>query len=102
MAKARERWYKAADPEKWREKGLLNEFESYHAFSGRYLKEFRMEVLRAGFKAAWSEKDLQTFVKVATKFAEEALQKDEKLLLWYKQGLFTNWCCTWYLKPPRP
>jgi len=43
---------KAQDPEEKREKALLKEFETYLAFTGRRLKEFRLEALRAGFKAA--------------------------------------------------
>jgi hypothetical protein len=92
MAKAKERWYvpdpnKAADLERRREKSLLKEFETYRTHTGRRLKEFRLEVLRAGFKAAWSQKDLQTIIKVAGKIPEVALQEDEKLLLWYDQAL---------------
>jgi hypothetical protein len=91
MAKAKERWYvpdpnKAADLERRREKSLLKEFETYRTHTGRRLKEFRLEVLRAGFKAAWSQKDLQTIIKVAGKIPEVALQEDEKLLLWYDQA----------------
>jgi 16S rRNA G966 N2-methylase RsmD len=92
VAKARDRWYvpdpnKAQDLEKKREKALLKEFEGYLAFTGRRLKEFRLEALRAGFKAAWGRKDYQTIIKVAQKIPEEALQEDEKLLLWYDQAL---------------
>ncbi|MFE8034667.1 DNA methylase [Thiohalocapsa marina] len=92
MAKAKERWYvpdpnKAADLERRREKSLLKEFETYRTYTGRRLKEFRLEVLRAGFKAAWSQKDLQTIIKVAGKIPDVALQEDEKLLLWYDQAL---------------
>lgn len=92
VAKARDRWYvpdpnKAQDLEKKREKALLKEFETYLAFTGRRLKEFRLEVLRAGFKAAWGRKDYQTIIKVAQKIPDEALQEDEKLLLWYDQAL---------------
>lgn len=92
MAKAKERWYvpdpnKAADLERRREKSLLKEFEAYRTHTGRRLKEFRLEVLRAGFKAAWSQKDLQTIIKVAGKIPDVALQEDEKLLLWYDQAL---------------
>ncbi|MFZ5462451.1 MAG: DNA methyltransferase [Pseudomonadota bacterium] len=92
IAKARDRWYvpdpnKAQDLEKKREKALLKEFETYLTFTGRKLKEFRLEVLRAGFKAAWSKKDYQTIIKVAQKIPDEALQEDEKLLLWYDQAL---------------
>lgn len=92
VAKARDRWYvpdpnKAQDLEKKREKALLKEFETYLGFTGRRLKEFRLEALRAGFKAAWGKKDYQTIIKVAQKIPDEALQEDEKLLLWYDQAL---------------
>lgn len=91
-AKAQDRWYvpdpnKASDLEKKREKALLKEFDDYVAATGRKLKEFRLEVLRAGFKAAWGRKDYSTIIKVAQKIPEEALQEDEKLLLWYDQAL---------------
>ena len=91
-AKAQDRWYvpdpnKALDLEKKREKALLKEFDLYMAATGRRLKEFRLEVLRAGFKAAWGRKDYQTIIKVAQKIPDEALQEDEKLLLWYDQAL---------------
>jgi DNA modification methylase len=92
IAKAQDRWYvpdpnKAIDLEKKREKALLKEFDDYVGATGRRLKEFRLEVLRAGFKAAWGRKDYSTIIKVAQKIPEEALQEDEKLLLWYDQAL---------------
>jgi DNA modification methylase len=92
ITKAKDRWYvpdpnKAQDLEKKREKALLKEFEQYQQHSGRKLKEFRLEVLRAGFKDAWSRKDYATIIKVAQKIPDEALQEDEKLLLWYDQAL---------------
>lgn len=92
ITKAKDRWYvpdpnKAQDLEKKREKALLKEFEKYQQHSGRKLKEFRLEVLRAGFKEAWSRKDYQTIISVAKKIPDEALQEDEKLLLWYDQAL---------------
>lgn len=92
IAKAKGRWYapdpnKAQDLEKKREKALLKEFQAYLGFTGRRLKEFRLEVLRAGFKDAWSRKDYQTIISVAKKIPDEALQEDEKLLLWYDQAL---------------
>ena len=91
-AKAQDRWYvpdpnKAQDLEKKRERALLKEFDGYMAATGRRLKEFRLEVLRAGFKTAWGNRDYQTIIKVAQKIPEEALQEDEKLLLWYDQAL---------------
>ena len=92
LAKAKDRWYvpdpnKAQDLEKKREKTLLKEFDTYLASTGRRLKEFRLEVLRAGFKTAWSQKDYQTIITVAQKIPDESLQEDEKLLLWYDQAL---------------
>lgn len=91
-AKAKDRWYvpdpsKAKDVEQKRERSLLKEFESYKSAPGRKLKEFRLEVLRAGFKTAWAAKDYKTIIGIAQKIPEEALQEDEKLLLWYDQAL---------------
>ena len=91
-AKAKDRWYvpdpsKAKDLEQKRERALLKEFESYRSAPGRRLKEFRLEALRAGFKAAWAAKDYATIIGIAQKIPEEALQEDEKLLLWYDQAL---------------
>lgn len=91
-AKAKDRWYvpdpsKAKDLEQKRERALLKEFENYKSAPGRKLKEFRLEVLRAGFKTAWGAKDYKTIIGIAQKIPEEALQEDEKLLLWYDQAL---------------
>ena len=91
-AKAKDRWYapdpsKAKDLEQKRERALLKEFEYYKSAPGRKLKEFRLEVLRAGFKAAWGGKDYKTIISIAQKIPDEALQEDEKLLLWYDQAI---------------
>ena len=91
-AKAKDRWFvpdpsKAKDLEQKRERSLLKEFESYKSTPGRRLKEFRLEVLRAGFKTAWAARDYKTIIGLAQKIPEEALQEDEKLLLWYDQAL---------------
>lgn len=91
-AKATGRWYvpdpnKARDLEMVRERTLLKEFEGYRAHTGRRLKVFRLEAMRAGFRNAWTNKDYTTIVAVAKKVPEEALQEDEKLLLWYDQAL---------------
>ncbi len=91
-AKAKDRWYvpdpnKAQDLEKKREKALLKEFETYKAFTGRKIKESRLEVLRAGFRAAWAAKDYQTIISIANKLPEETLQEDEKLLTLYDLAL---------------
>lgn len=91
-AKAKDRWYvpdpgKAQDLEHKREKILLKEFEAYRVAPGRRLKEFRLEVLRAGFRSAWAAKDFKTIISIAQKVPEEALQEDEKLLFWYDSAL---------------
>lgn len=91
-AKAKDRWYvpdpnKAQDLEKKRERTMLKEFETYKTFTGRKIKESRLEVLRAGFRAAWANKDYKTIMIVANMLPEATLQEDEKLLLWYDQAL---------------
>ena len=92
IAKATDRWYvpdpnKAQDLEKKREKALLKEFETYKSFTGRKIKESRLEVLRAGFRAAWASKDYATIISIANKLPEETLQEDEKLLTLYDLAL---------------
>ncbi len=91
-AKAKDRWFvpdptKAQDLENKREKALLKEFDSYRTAPGRRLKEFRLEVLRAGFKSSWAARDFKTIISIAQKVPEEALQEDEKLLFWYDSAL---------------
>ena len=91
-ARAQDRWYvpdpnKAQDLEKKREKALLKEFETYKAFTGRKIKESRLEVLRAGFNAAWAAKDYATILGIANKLPEETLQEDERLLTLYDMAL---------------
>jgi DNA modification methylase len=92
VAKAKDRWYvpdpnKAQDLEKKREKTLLKDFDAYKVFAGRKIKESRLEVLRAGFRAAWASKDYATIISVANKLPEETLQEDEKLLTLYDLAL---------------
>jgi hypothetical protein len=93
VAKAKDRWYvpdpnKAQDLEKKREKALLKEFDiSYRSFTGRKIKESRLEVLRAGFRAAWANKDYATIISIANKLPDETLQEDEKLLTLYDLAL---------------
>ena len=92
ILKAADRWYvpdpsKGQDLEKRRERALLKEFGVYIGTPGRKLKEFRLEALRAGFKAAWATKDYSTILRVAHKLPEEVLQEDEKLLTLYDMAL---------------
>ena len=92
MADHTDRWYvpdpnKAQDLENKREKTLLKEFETCRAFTGRKIKESRLEVLRTGFRAAWANKDYATIISVANKLPDETLQEDEKLLTLYDMAL---------------
>jgi len=85
---AENRWYvpdpnKAQELEQLRTEALLKEFAVYQAHTGRQLKEFRTEALRAGFKAAYDRRDYRTIVTVATKLPDAVLQEDEKLLMYY-------------------
>ena len=89
---AKDRWYipdpnRAADLEKLRERALLKEFDDYRQSTQRRLKVFRLEVVRAGFKKAWQERDYQTIITVACKIPENVLQEDPKLLMWYDQTI---------------
>jgi DNA modification methylase len=89
---AKDRWYvpdpnRAQDLEKLRERSLLKEFHDYRTLSGRSLKVFRIEALRAGFKHSWENKDYETIIRVAEKIPENILQEDSKLLMWYDQAI---------------
>ena len=92
MEKAKDRWYvpdpnKAQDLEKKREKALLKEFDTYKTFTGRKIKESRLEVLRAGFRAAWAAKEYAIIIAIANKLPDDTLQEDEKLLTLYDMAL---------------
>lgn len=91
-ARARNRWYipdpnRARDLDKIRERALLKEFEGYTTFTGRRLKVFRLEAIRAGFRHAWSNRDYATILKVAEKLPDTALRADDRLLTWYDQAI---------------
>jgi len=91
-AKGKDRWYvpdpgKAGDLEKLRERALMREFAEYRDSKQKRMKVFRLEAVRAGFKAAWQERDYATIIAVARKIPEKILQEDPKLLMWYDQAL---------------
>ena len=91
-AKGKDRWYvpdpnKAGDLEKLRERALLREFDEYQETKQRWLKIFRLESVRAGFKRAWQNRDYAIIITVARKIPENILQEDPKLLMWYDQAL---------------
>jgi hypothetical protein len=54
---------------------LLKEFATYQASTARRLKEFRLEVLRAGFKAAWTAKDYKGIIAIAQKISDQAFAR---------------------------
>lgn len=86
VEKARNRWYvpdpnKQQDVEARREKALLREFDVYKAHKGKKLKEIRLEVMRAGFKAAWAAKDYRIIIDVSSKVPDEVWQEDERLMM---------------------
>jgi hypothetical protein len=78
---------KAGDLERLRERALLREFEEYRQSTQKRLKVFRLEAVRAGFKRAWQDRDYETIMAVARRVAEDVLQEDPKLLMWYDQAL---------------
>jgi transcription elongation factor Elf1 len=87
LAIANGRWFipnpeNAAQLIEKRNRALLKEFDGYKKFTGKKLKEFRLEVVRAGFFKAYQEKDYKTIVNFAGKLPESAVQDDEKLLRW--------------------
>jgi DNA modification methylase len=86
VEKARNRWFvpdpnKQHDVEARREKALLREFDNYKAHMGKKMKEIRLEVMRAGFKAAWASKDYRTIIDVSAKVPDEVWQEDERLMM---------------------
>ncbi len=90
--KARDRWYvpdpnKQADIEKLRSLALLKEFQEYETTKQRRLKVFRTEAVRAGFKAAWQDRDYTTIVEVAEKLPPKVLQEDATMLMYYDNAL---------------
>ncbi len=91
VAKARDRWYvsdssKAGDLDKLREKALLKEFEEHKA-AKKKLKVLRLEAVCSGFKKSWQEHDYAVIVAVTDKIANNVLEEDPKLLMWYDQAL---------------
>lgn len=81
------RWYvpdpnKASDLEKLRQKALLREFGQYAEGRGR-LRQFRTEAIRAGFAAAYQERDYETIIQVSDRLPKRVLQEDLNLLMYY-------------------
>ena len=86
IAAARDRCYvpdpnKAIDLEKLRTKALLKEFETYTQGRGK-VKVFRTEAVRAGFAAAWRDRDYAIITRVSERLPEAVLQEDPDLLMY--------------------
>lgn len=91
-AKAKDRWFvpdpnKLQDLEAKREKQLLREFDELLASREKRIKQPRHEVIRAGFKRAWGQKDYATIKAIAAKIPDEVIQEDQQLLMWYDMAL---------------
>ncbi|MED3643831.1 hypothetical protein P5F75_10570 [Caldifermentibacillus hisashii] len=50
------------------------------------LRTFRTEAIRAGFKRAYKEKDLEIIVKVGDWIPEKVVQEDDKLFMFYENA----------------
>jgi hypothetical protein len=88
ISKAKERWYvpnpeKASEREKIRASELLREFEIYRQSKQKKIKEFRIEAIRAGFKAAWRDREYQTIIDIAHKLPNDVVEEDEELSMYH-------------------
>ncbi len=75
-----------ADLEKLRTNRLLKQFHSVVSEiqeSKKKIKEVRLEVLRAGFKQCYQDKDFKTIVQVGDRIPNNLLMEDEVLLQFY-------------------
>ncbi|MCY0863877.1 MAG: DNA methyltransferase [Sulfobacillus sp.] len=88
--KAKGRWYvpdprRQMDVDKLRQKRLLREFDDLVATirsSRRRLKQCRSEVVRAGLKKLWSERDYATIVAIAEKLPDAVVNEDTGVALY--------------------
>jgi hypothetical protein len=85
--KGKDRWYvpdpsKLKDLEARREKQLLKEFDEYLASKEKRIKQPRHEVIRAGFKRAWGNRDFESIKAISGKIPEAVIQEDQRLLMW--------------------
>ena len=85
------RWYvpdvkKEEDVAKLREKKLLKEFEGF-LHTKEKLRQFRSEVIRAGFAKLWKENNYKAIVEMAERLPETTIQEDSNLLMYYDISL---------------
>ena len=91
-SKGKDRWYvpdpnKLQDLEAKREKQLLKEFDEYLASREKRIKQPRHEVIRAGFKRSWGNRDYESIKAIAGKIPEAVIQEDQQLLMWYDMAM---------------
>lgn len=68
-----------------RTRALLREFDRYVAGKG-HLAKFRSEAVRAGFKRAWADRDLDVIVAVGRRLPPETLLEDSALLHYFRNA----------------
>lgn len=68
-----------------RTRALLKEFETYKSGRGP-LARFRTEAVRAGFKAAWAEKDYSTIAGVGRRLPSDVFVEDSALLHYFRNA----------------
>jgi hypothetical protein len=88
----KDRWYvpdpnKAQDLEKKREKALLKEFEGLPSSDRPQAEGIPPRGAARWLQGGVGAKNYKAIIAIAQKIPEEALQEDEKLLLWYDQAL---------------
>ena len=65
----------------------LMEFTKYRDSRKKQLTKFSLEVIRAGFKKCWVERDYTTIITVARKLPEEVILGDTLLCMWYDNAI---------------
>lgn len=76
---------KAEHLEQLRERELLRTFKNYLDGRGP-LTRFRGEAVKAGFKAAWAQRDFATIVKVGKRLPADVLAEDTNLLYYVRNA----------------
>jgi hypothetical protein len=73
-----------------REQSHLMEFTKYRDSRKKQLTKFSLEVIRAGFKKCWVERDYASIIVVARKLPEEVLLGDTLLCMWYDNAVLRS------------
>jgi len=65
----------------------LQMFKNYKNLDVKDRQWFDPDVLYAGFKEAWQERDYATIITVGRKVPQEVIQENPKLLMWFDQAV---------------